>query len=154
MLLQILYLLQVRTGQWHTMCTLSSFSCSHSRHSCRSLCPIIIITLANKLLADTKSYNVPYPESTAYNPPFLYFVRNFLPSFRQAPTIYVCSLQYHLQCCQSTQFLSNIKISKSNIYWHFVRWSAFILRFHHDSVSTKKVIQHRMTVTCEQKTGR
>jgi hypothetical protein len=34
----ILYLLQAKTGQSHTMCTLSSLSCPHSRNSCRSLC--------------------------------------------------------------------------------------------------------------------
>jgi hypothetical protein len=34
---KILYLLQARTGQSHTMCTLSSFSYPHSRHSCPSV---------------------------------------------------------------------------------------------------------------------
>jgi hypothetical protein len=36
---KILYLLQAKTGQSHTMCTLSSFSYLHSRHSCHSVCP-------------------------------------------------------------------------------------------------------------------
>jgi hypothetical protein len=35
---QILYLLQAKTGQSHTVCTQSSLSCPHSRHSCRSVC--------------------------------------------------------------------------------------------------------------------
>jgi hypothetical protein len=36
---QILYLSQAKTGQWRTMCTLSSLSYPHSRYSCRSVCP-------------------------------------------------------------------------------------------------------------------
>ena len=39
MLPQILYLSQGNTGQSHTKCTLSSLSYTHSRHSCRSVCP-------------------------------------------------------------------------------------------------------------------
>ena len=35
----ILYLLQAKTGQSHTVCTLSSLSCPHSRHSCLSVRP-------------------------------------------------------------------------------------------------------------------
>jgi hypothetical protein len=38
-LLQILYLLQAKTGQSHTMCTLSSLSYPHSRRSCCAVCP-------------------------------------------------------------------------------------------------------------------
>jgi hypothetical protein len=34
---QILYHLQAKTGQSHTMCTLSCLSCPHSRHSCPSV---------------------------------------------------------------------------------------------------------------------
>jgi hypothetical protein len=36
---KILYFLQAMTGQSHTICTLSSFSYPHSRHSCLSVCP-------------------------------------------------------------------------------------------------------------------
>jgi hypothetical protein len=36
---KILYFLQAKTGQSHTMCTLSSFSYPHSQHSCLSVCP-------------------------------------------------------------------------------------------------------------------
>jgi hypothetical protein len=36
---KILYLLQAKTGQSHRMCTLSSFSYPHSRHSCPSVYP-------------------------------------------------------------------------------------------------------------------
>jgi hypothetical protein len=36
---KILYLLQAKKGQSHTMCTLSSFSYPHSQHSCASVCP-------------------------------------------------------------------------------------------------------------------
>jgi hypothetical protein len=36
---QILYLLQAKTGQSHTTCTLSSFSYPRSQHSCLSVCP-------------------------------------------------------------------------------------------------------------------
>jgi hypothetical protein len=36
---QILYILQARTGQSHTVCTLSSLSYPHNRHSCRSAFP-------------------------------------------------------------------------------------------------------------------
>ena len=35
---KILYLLQAKTGQSHTVCTLSSISYPHSLHSCLSIC--------------------------------------------------------------------------------------------------------------------
>jgi len=36
---RVLYLLHASIGQWYTVCTLSSFSSSHNRQSCRCMSP-------------------------------------------------------------------------------------------------------------------
>jgi hypothetical protein len=41
---KVLYLLHASAGQWHTVCTLSSFSSPHSRQSCRRVSPSVSIT--------------------------------------------------------------------------------------------------------------
>ena len=47
---QILCLLQAKTGQSHTMCTLTCLSCPHSRHSCPSVSKYINKSLMIKYL--------------------------------------------------------------------------------------------------------